>query len=78
MAGIHPPSYYGMGKQEVEMMMEQHFAMTHGIFPTPQVGSLFDYMGTPKQLIFQPLSVEGDAIHLETAKSLPAPEQGES
>ncbi|MEX2317598.1 MAG: hypothetical protein WD669_10640 [Pirellulales bacterium] len=33
---------------------DAQFAMTHGIFPMPEVGSLFEYMGTPKELVYQP------------------------
>jgi hypothetical protein len=35
---------------------DAQFAMTHGIFPMPEVGSLFEYMGTPKKLVYQPQS----------------------
>jgi len=32
---------------------DARFAMKHGIWPTPQVGSLFESMGTPKELTYQ-------------------------
>jgi hypothetical protein len=76
-ASQHHPSHFGMGRQDMEMMMDRQFAMTHGIFQTPQVGSLFECMGKPKELIYQPLSIQDSAIRQEIADSLPSREEGD-